>query len=256
MSRGARGWHTACNAVAMKYSRSQPIANVWWRTWGAALIAALAAVAAVIPAHAAPAPTSCLAETARAETERRIPPQLLSAIALAESGRWDSARKEIIAWPWTIYAEGRAHYLPTKARAVAKVKHLRAHGVSNIDVGCMQVNLHYHPNAFATIEEAFDPTTNVAYAADLLLRLKNETRSWSRSIGYYHSRRIKHGGPYRRRVQRLWITERRRSALEGVAERRQAAVERRQAAMERRAERAAYYRKRKATIAAVQRRLL
>ena len=214
------------------------MAHWWWRTWGAALIAALAALAAVIPAHAAPAPSPCLAETARAETARRIPPQLLSAIALAESGRWDRERQETIAWPWTIYAEGRAHYLPTKARAVAEVKRLRARGVRNIDVGCMQVNLHYHPNAFATLEEAFDPTTNVAYAADLLLRLKNETRSWSRSIGFYHSRRTKHGGPYRLRVQRLWITERRRAALE------------------RRAERAAYYRKRKATIAAVQRRLL
>ncbi len=222
----------------MTDTRSRLAAQRWWWTWGAALAAALVALAAASPAHAAPAHSLCLAATARTEATLGIPPQLLSAIALAESGRWDRARQETIAWPWTIFAEGRATYALNKARAVAEVERLRARGVRNIDVGCMQVNLRYHPDAFGTLDEAFDPVANVAYAGGFLKRLKSATRSWSRTIGFYHSRRPEHGRPYRMRVQRLWIAERRRVALE------------------RRAERAEYYRLRKATIAAVRARLL
>ena len=215
----------------MRGPSRQSTAHAWWRTWGAAL-AALVALAAIVPAHAAPARSPCLAATARTEAALGIPPQLLSAIALAESGRWDRARKEVVAWPWVIYAEGKARYAPSKAGAIAEVERIRARGVRNIDVGCMQVNLHHHPDAFRSLDEAFDPAANVAYAGAFLKRLKNSSRSWSRSIGLYHSSRPEHGRPYRIRVQRLWRGERRRAALEL------------------RAERAERYRLRKAAIAA------
>jgi hypothetical protein len=35
------------------------------------------------------------------------------------------------------------------------------HGIEVIDVGCMQVDLYYHPDAFA-LDAAFDPATSVA----------------------------------------------------------------------------------------------
>ncbi len=35
----------------------------------------------------------------------------------------------------------------------------------------MQVNLGYHPEAFASLEAAFDPRRNVAYATRFLLEL-------------------------------------------------------------------------------------
>ncbi len=210
----------------------QLMPNLLSRTWGAALAATLAAA----PAHASHSRSPCLAAAARTEAALGIPAHLLSAIALAESGRWDRRRKETIAWPWTIYAEGRARYAPSKARAVVEVKRLRARGVRNIDVGCMQVNLHYHPDAFRSLSEAFDPAANVADAGGFLKRLKNTARSWTRSIGLYHSQRPKHSRPYRIRVQRLWMAERRRAMLE------------------RRAERAEYSRRRKAASAAVRSR--
>ncbi len=37
-------------------------------------------------------------------------------------------------------------------------------GVQSIDVGCFQINMYYHPGAFATLEQAFDPRANAAYA--------------------------------------------------------------------------------------------
>ena len=146
----------------------QLMPNLLSRTWGAALAATLAAALAAAPAHASHSRSPCHAAAARTEAALGIPAHLLSAIALAESGRWDRKRKETIAWPWTIYAEGRARYAPSKARAVVEVKRLRARGVRNIDVGCMQVNLHYHPDAFRSLSEAFDPAANVAYAGGFL----------------------------------------------------------------------------------------
>ena len=91
---------------------------------------------------------------------------------------------------------------------------MKARGVRNIDIGCMQVNLFYHPDAFDSLEAAFDPATNTAYAGDLLRRLQNTHRSWSRAIAFYHSATRKYALPYLRRVQRLWLVERRREAVE------------------------------------------
>ncbi len=182
----------------------------------AAIAVAIAAALALLgakPAAAHELRRLCLDTTARAEAAQDIPAQLLGAIAIAETGRWDRERRENFAWPWSVYAEGRARYLPTKAGAIAEVEALLARGVSNIDVGCMQVNLYYHAEAFATLDEAFDPKRNVAYAADLLKRLKERTRSWSRSIGLYHSATPKHELPYRIKVQRLWNSARRAAAL-------------------------------------------
>lgn len=93
-----------------------------------------------------------------------MPAQLLSAIALAASGRWDGARKAGFSWLWTVYAEGSAHYPPSKAEAVAEMRNIRTRGVRNIDVGCKQFILHYNAEAFARLDEAFDPAKNAAYA--------------------------------------------------------------------------------------------
>lgn len=83
----------------------------------------------------------CAKYIAHYQKTENIPSHLLTAISLVESGRWDSNKKQKFAWPWTVMAEGKGVFLPTKAEAVAKVKGLQKRGVSNIDVGCMQVNL-------------------------------------------------------------------------------------------------------------------
>ncbi len=156
---------------------------------------------------------ACARAATEAEAALGLPAQILSAIALAETGRWDAARKASFAWPWTVTAVGKARYLPGKAEAIAEVEALRARGVSNIDVGCMQINLYYHADAFASLAEAFDPAANAAYAGAFLLRLHDKYRSWSRSIATYHSSTRAYGLPYLKRVQRLWFAERRRVAL-------------------------------------------
>ena len=66
-------------------------------------------------------------------------------------------------------------FFPTREAAIAEVRQLRADGMRLIDVGCMQINLHHHPNAFASLEEAFDPLSNARYAAQFLTELRSAT---------------------------------------------------------------------------------
>lgn len=143
-----------------------------------------------------------------AERRHRIPAQLLSAIALTESGRWMVETGAIIAWPWTVYAQGEGNFHPNQAAASAAVKHLRARGVTNIDVGCMQINLQYHAEAFPDAETALTPGRNIDYAADLLRRLYNKHHSWLQAVAYYHSATKSLNIPYRRKVMARWYKER------------------------------------------------
>jgi hypothetical protein len=146
----------------------------------------------------------CNQAAKKAETDARIPRNLLTAISLAESGRWDDRRKASFAWPWTVTNGASATYYPTKEEAIEGVKELRAAGKTNIDVGCMQINLHHHPNAFESLEDAFDPVTNVGYASRFLAGLQKETESWAEAAGRYHSSDPTRLGAYRDKVLGLW----------------------------------------------------
>jgi hypothetical protein len=198
------------------------------RAAAGALAAALLALAPVEPARAEPAPHGdpwavCAAATDAAEAMRPdLPAHLMGALAKVESGRWHAASKARLAWPWTVMAEGRGRYLPSKAAAIAEVRELQARGISNIDVGCMQVNLHWHGEAFESLSQAFDPAHNVAYAAAFLLDLRASENSWTKAIGVYHSRTPKFSGPYRSKVFRHWRAEKKAAVAARIAERRSA----------------------------------
>ena len=77
--------------------------------------------------------------------------------------------------------------MDTKQQAINAVQTLQRMGLSNIDVGCMQINLHYHPAAFKSLDNAFDPTINVTYAANYLKALRKDMSSWREAAGIYHS---------------------------------------------------------------------
>ncbi|WP_372085188.1 transglycosylase SLT domain-containing protein [Tistrella mobilis] len=148
-----------------------------------------------------------LCDQAISAAERRhgLPDGLLAAIALAESGRWSKERSARTAWPWTIYAEGRGRYLPSKAAALAEIRGLRAKGVRNIDIGCMQVNFHFHGEEFDDITQMIDPAYNADYAARFLKDLQGETATWTEAVGFYHSRTPSNSKPYRNRVLDFWL---------------------------------------------------
>jgi len=150
-----------------------------------------------------------------------LPGHLMGAIAKAETGRRPAGQSARRAWPWTINAAGEGRYFPTKSAAIRAVRRYRARGVESIDVGCMQVNLYYHGDAFDSLDQAFDPAHNVAYAAEFLLGLQREAGSWIRAVRRYHSRNLRDGAPYRQKVYRIWRADRQR-ARDLAAARRQA----------------------------------
>ncbi len=175
----------------------------------------MATTALVTPAlAAAPAATqpgarptaSSLCETAitSAEYSGRLPPRLMLAIGQVESGRFDEAANAVRPWPWTINAEGNGAFFATKADAIAAVKALQARGVRSIDIGCMQVNLMFHPAAFASLDEAFDPRANALYAAKFLNQLHAPGDNWAHAIAAYHSDTPALGDAYRAMVMLRW----------------------------------------------------
>lgn len=147
---------------------------------------------------------TCSWAAARAERKHEIPAHLLQAIALAESGRWDKDSQAHFAWPWTVTSGGEGKYYPSKQEAMNAVRRLQNKGVTNIDVGCMQINLHYHGDAFDNLGEAFDPIRNTTYSADFLTRLHKQTGSWMEATGKYHSSTPKHFKRYKAKVAKLW----------------------------------------------------
>jgi len=173
------------------------------RAWVIFLVA-LTWAAGALAAPALPPEALCSEETVRAERQYGIPARLLDSISVVESGRYDRESKATLAWPWTVTSEGQGKYFPSKAEAVAEVKRLRGRGVKSIDVGCMQVNLMYHPTAFASLDDAFDPAQNVGYAARFLKGLFGATGHWVTAASYYHSQTPSLAAAYRERLMKVW----------------------------------------------------
>ncbi len=145
----------------------------------------------------------CRPALVAAEARHGIPSGLLQAIGVVESGRRDEATGTRQPWPWTINAEGEPHLFDTKVQAVEWVRQAQVRGMRSIDIGCAQVNLMHHPNAFASLEEAFDPAANADYAARFLKELRNTSAGgdWMTAAGYYHSQTPERAEPYRQQVQ-------------------------------------------------------
>jgi len=175
-----------------------------------------AAVAGGGAAHAQTDNRDCLRYVQIYERSMRIPQGLLTAIAFTESGR-ELDQGERVPWPWTINVGGLGRYFDSKDEAVAAVRKLLDEGQRSIDVGCMQINLRYHPNAFRDIETAFDPAANVAYGAQYLASLYRLQGSWPKAVERYHSTDDGRRAEYREKVLAFWNTDARKLILSVVA---------------------------------------
>ena len=165
----------------------------------------LACSARPMPAASIPAPSAlCRAAILQAERMTHVPDRLLDAIGVVESGRRDPVSGAVYPWPWTINAEGVGHFYESKAEAVAAAEAFQARGVRSMDIGCTQVNILYHAEAFANLEQAFDPVANAAYAARFLQQLFAQTNAWPLAAAAYHSFTPDLGADYARKVLAAW----------------------------------------------------
>ena len=148
--------------------------------------------------------TSCLTEVAKAEKRYELPPGILVAISLVESGRRDPISGIIAPWPFTINARGTGRFFETQDEAVRETGKYLNEGYGYVDVGCMQIDLYHHPEAFRTLTAAFDPETNIDYAARYLRRLYAVHRSWTTAVAAYNAGDPRNGTEYLARVLYYW----------------------------------------------------
>jgi soluble lytic murein transglycosylase-like protein len=106
---------------------------------------------------------------------------MLYAVGLTETGRGDSLQ------PWALNIEGRPVYEADKQAAQRRVETARLAGARLIDIGCMQVNHHFHGKSFASVADMLDPARNVDYAARFLNELKAREGSWTKAVARYHA---------------------------------------------------------------------
>lgn len=154
----------------------------------------------------------CRQAIAAAERAHGIPANLLAAIARVESGRRDEATGTFNPWPWTINMDGQGSFYDTRAQAVAAATAMRPRATRSIDVGCMQISLTFHPDAFASLMQAFDPPSNAEYGARYLAQLFDKTGSWPKAVELYHSATPEIGLDYQRKVYAAWPEEQRLAA--------------------------------------------
>lgn len=145
---------------------------------------------------------ACAAAAAVAERTFGLPEGLLLAIGRVESGRSTSLGHQ--PWPWSINAEGVDTVTDSAQSAIAAVQGMQARGLRSIDTGCFQINLMFHPEAFSSLDEAFDPGANANYAARFLTELHQRSGDWGQAVAAYHSATPWRGENYRQLVWRAW----------------------------------------------------
>tara|TARA_B110000503_G_scaffold143551_1_gene245746 strand:- start:139 stop:750 length:612 start_codon:yes stop_codon:yes gene_type:complete len=137
------------------------------------------------------------------EKRHKLPQNTLHSISLQETQKSHSTHKITLVWPWTINVKGKGYHFDTKNKALAFARAQIAAGNKSIDVGCMQINLKYHPNAFASLEQAFSPRRNIAYGAQFLKDHYNKAGSWNEAIGRYHSKEQNRANRYQTSVRKI-----------------------------------------------------
>ena len=133
-----------------------------------------------------------------------VPVPILRSISLAETGHTDGQSQRFGSWPWAVQSKGQGTWLNSKEAAVSFINGLIAQDIRNIDIGCFQLNLHWHSTAFESLEEMITPDANALYAAQFLKDLYQESGDWRIAVGRYHSQNPARAKNYVERVTSMY----------------------------------------------------
>lgn len=147
----------------------------------------------VFPSSASAAANICEAEILRASARHNVPAGILYAVGLAETGQKGSLQA------FALNIDGRAVFASSALEAEREFSKARHNGAKLIDLGCMQINHHYHADQFASLRQMLDPRFNVDYAARFLARLKQRHSTWAMAVARYHA------GPDNDPAQRRYV---------------------------------------------------
>jgi soluble lytic murein transglycosylase-like protein len=196
-NRGIRAAATAEPAGSNRVSNPQGTATMTRRTTAAALRLLASALAAISLSSAASAGATatnpCEPEILRAADRYGVPAGILYAVGLTETGNKGSLQ------PNALNIEGKAVFPRSRAEALAAFANARREGKTLIDLGCMQINHHYHASHFRSVEDMLDPRQNVDYAARFLASLHARHETWSMAVARYHA------GPDNDPAQKVYV---------------------------------------------------
>lgn len=130
----------------------------------------------------------CVYHIREAEKRYNLPPYLLHAIALTESGKGGKPH------PHAMNIMGKSYFGKSTGDMESVVNRYGAG--SSIDVGCMQINLKYHAKRFRDWRSLLMPQYNAEYGALYLTELYREFGSWTKAVAAYHSRTSWKGANY------------------------------------------------------------
>lgn len=155
-------------------------------------------------AAASTLPVSAICDNAahRAAQSTGVPIGILLSIARVETGR--AMGGKFAPWPWSANVSGKGYFFDTADEAITFADDLLAKGNVNFDVGCFQINLRWHSKNFGSLQEAFDPELNAAYAAQFLTELRQSEGSWAAAVAAYHSRTPDLAQGYLQKVKATW----------------------------------------------------
>ncbi len=120
-----------------------------------------------------------------AATAGGIPPTVLFAIALQESGT--SLGGRLIPWPWTLGIAGKPHRYTTRVEACLALRSaLRELPGTRVDIGLGQINFGYHGHRVDDPCALLDPHRNLAIATSIVSENHTPGDDWLVAIGRYH----------------------------------------------------------------------
>jgi len=135
----------------------------------------------------------CESQMVAAASRHQVPLGVLYAVGMTETGRKGSLQ------PYALNIEGRAVFAKSEEDAIAQFEKARKRGAVLIDLGCMQINHHFHGDRFASLHAMLDPAANVEYAARFLKRLRAREGSWTMAVARYHA------GPNNNPAQKRYV---------------------------------------------------
>jgi soluble lytic murein transglycosylase-like protein len=124
---------------------------------------------------------ACEREIQAAAARYGVPEGILYSVGLTETGRKGSLSA------LAMNIEGKAHFAASMEEAMATFAAARSRGAKLIDIGCMQINHHFHSENFSSAREMFDPRRNVEYAAKFLKSLHDRHDTWTMAVARYHA---------------------------------------------------------------------
>jgi hypothetical protein len=135
-----------------------------------------------------------------------VPLSILRAVSLAETGHTEPQSRQFSSWPWAIQSQNQGNWFADPQTALSYVRELLGQGVRNIDIGCFQLNYHWHGHGFQSLEDMILPQNNALYAAQFLQDLYTETGDWRVAVGQYHSRDDARAEVYLQRLEKVYAS--------------------------------------------------